>query len=455
MRKILTIVSLLVLPLSAVPAAESPPLPTLEQYLRDSAVSREAVEKSFTSYHRWRFDRELGVVDGEYAGEASGLPGGIDGSANIGTLQPNGARKAMLYADRKPRINTYGDSFTHGDQVNDGETWQEYLAGHLREPVGNFGVGGYGVYQAYRRMLREESTAHAAEYLILTICCDDSTRTLFRSWFPLTRAMTPAVFSGAKPNVEMDLGTGRFVEKESLIRTQQDMYRLTEPQWLVKNLKDDLALQLRLYGDGFGSGGSKSRIRDLDRKEISKLAQRLDFAFDWSLNDRQATVPSRYAAYGAPPITPMQAQALALLNRYSQRASIFIVDKAREFAQRSGKKLLIVLVVNAGDADAVANGGPRDNQELIDHLVKEKFDYFDMDQAMIDDYKKAGSSLSFSEYRKRYFVNGFGHLNPFGNNFFAYALKGKVVEWLDPKPPTYRVRGANQLDKDYFFNATR
>jgi hypothetical protein len=33
-------------------------------------------------------------------------------------------------------------------QVSDCETWQEYLAGHLGEPIRNFGMGGYGVYQA-------------------------------------------------------------------------------------------------------------------------------------------------------------------------------------------------------------------------------------------------------------------------------------------------------------------
>jgi lysophospholipase L1-like esterase len=306
-------------------------------------------------------------------GEEGGLPGGIDGSANVGTFQPNGARTAFMYADQKPRINTYGDSFTHGDQVNDGETWQEYLAAHLREPIGNFGVGGYGVYQAYRRMLREEKTDHAAQYLILTICCDDMTRSLFRSWFPLTRAMVPAVFSGAKPNIEMDLRMGRFVEKENLIPTEAAMYNLTNPRWLVEHLKDDLALQLQLYGSGGWTQG-KRRIRDLDRKAINKLAKLLDFPFDWSVDEKRPTVPSRYARYGDPPITPMQAQALALLNRYSQRTTIFILDRARAFAQQHGKKLLVVLVVNAGDIESLLKGGTRDNQEVLDYLVKEQFD---------------------------------------------------------------------------------
>jgi hypothetical protein len=51
------------------------------------------------------------------------------------------------------RINTYGNSFTQCHQVSDGETWQEYLAAPLGEPIRNFGVGGHGVFQAYRSTL--------------------------------------------------------------------------------------------------------------------------------------------------------------------------------------------------------------------------------------------------------------------------------------------------------------
>lgn len=44
---------------------------------------------------------------------------------------------------------TFGDSFTHCDQVDDDETWETYLAARLNKNVYNFGVGGYGTDQAY------------------------------------------------------------------------------------------------------------------------------------------------------------------------------------------------------------------------------------------------------------------------------------------------------------------
>jgi hypothetical protein len=130
---------------------------TWERYLRESAVSREVIDAFVQRPHWAAFDPELGYVLHNCL-----VPWGADGSRTIETFRPDGARSRFRYAGRKPRINTYGDSFTECNQVSDGETWQEYLTGHFGEPAGNYGVGNYGVYQAYRRMLRVERTADGA-----------------------------------------------------------------------------------------------------------------------------------------------------------------------------------------------------------------------------------------------------------------------------------------------------
>ena len=75
--------------------------------------------------------------------------------------------------ERPCRINTYGNSFTQCHQVSDSETWQEYLAGHLGEPIQNFGMGGFGIYQAYRRLLRREKVDKNSKYVILLHVGDD------------------------------------------------------------------------------------------------------------------------------------------------------------------------------------------------------------------------------------------------------------------------------------------
>jgi hypothetical protein len=337
-----------------------------------------------------------------------------------------------MYADRKARINTYGDSFTQCEQVSDGETWQERLAAHLGEPIRNFGVGGYGVYEAYRRMVREERTDHGAEYLILYICCDDSTRSLYRAkhtlLYPFWDYQGGRAFEGNFwPHVEMDLNSGHFVEKDNPLPTQESLYHMTEPQWMVDHLKDDLALQLDVYSTGF--------IQDLDRETISKLAASLDFPFDWSLRSQTGIVPGKYP--GFPPMNRMQAQASALLNRYSQRATVYILDKARAFARQNGKKLLVVLNLTTS-ISTLKEYGTRDDQETLDYLVKNKVDYFDMNEVYLSDSKKY--NLSFDGYMKLFFVGGSGHYSPYGNNFFALSIKDKIVDWLDPKPITYQRR---------------
>ena len=78
----------------------------------------------------------------------------------IFTVNSAGMRATREY-DRTPaddalRIALFGDSFTAGDDVRDGETWGHRLESRLveagmRAEVLNFGVSGYGMDQAYLR----------------------------------------------------------------------------------------------------------------------------------------------------------------------------------------------------------------------------------------------------------------------------------------------------------------
>jgi hypothetical protein len=395
-------------------AAAAGELP-FEQYLEASAVPKEVIDRFLRGPAWARFDPELGYIAGNY------LPAdGIDKSSTITTVQPNGARTSFVYTTRACRINTYGDSFTHGNQVSDAETWQEYLAGHLGEPIRNFGVGGYGVYQAYRRMIREERTGHGAEYLILYIWGDDHIRSLlrcrhaiiYRFWSHRGGTMFHCNFW---PNVEMNLETGQFVEKENLLNTPSALYRMTEPRFMVEQLKDDLALQLYAVALGY--------TRDLDRERISRLAARLGYRMDWS----QAS--------------ELRRQARELLDRYSLEATRFILGKTREFARQNRKKLFVVLFDPYRAMNEMRQSGTRYDQPVVDYLKKENFDYFDMNEVQLRDF--ARYSIPFNEYMKLYFV---GHYNPRGNHFFAYSIKDKIVSWLDPKPVPYQKRDAEPVD---------
>ena len=65
------------------------------------------------------------------------------------------------------RIAAFGDSFTHGDDVADRDTWAARLESRLtRSEVLNFGVGGYGTDQALLRYEAEGSAFHPAIVLL-------------------------------------------------------------------------------------------------------------------------------------------------------------------------------------------------------------------------------------------------------------------------------------------------
>ena len=393
----------------------APATVSYEDFLRESAVSREVIDRFLRGPSWAQFDSDVGYILGNY------LPtDGIDGSATISTVQPNGARTSFIYNGRKCRINAYGDSFTQCHQVSDGETWEEYLAGHLGEPIRNFGMGGFGVYQAYRRMLREERTDHPAEYLIFYIWGDDHIRSLLRCRHAITykswNHRGGAMFHGNFwPNVEMDFETGRFAEKESLLRTPAALYHMTDPQFMVDHLKDDLALQLYAFKSGY--------IEELDHERIGKLAAQLEYPWDWSQESTRAR------------------QVSEVLDRYSLRATQYILAKAREFSRQNGKKLLVVLFDPYRALNEMRETGKRYDQMIVDYLTQERFNYFDMNEVHLQDFKKY--SGPFDEYKKVYFV---GHYNPRGNHFFAYAIKDTVVKWLDPKPITYRNASPESID---------
>lgn len=90
---------------------------SFEQYLEKSVVSRTEVDRFLAGTTWAKFDPELGYVLSN-----SIMPWGIDHSSTIETLQADGSRTSFLYPSWKARINTYGDSWTECEQVNDGET---------------------------------------------------------------------------------------------------------------------------------------------------------------------------------------------------------------------------------------------------------------------------------------------------------------------------------------------
>ena len=383
---------------------------SFEEHIRETVPARKEIDVFLNEMSWAQFDRDIGYILGNY------MPhDGMDRSSTISTVQSNGARTSFMYKDRPCRINTYGDSFTQCHQVSDGETWQEYLAGHLGEPIRNFGMGGLGVYQAYRRMIREERTNHSAKYVILYIWGDDHIRSLLRCRYMLTKGWnqqtnrtegTGRMFHGNFwSNVEIDLETGKLEEKENLLPTPESLYKMTDPDWMYEALRDDLALQMYLY--------KNNQISDISIQQLKTLSKHLKCSVDFDGDSLRPSVAR-------------------LLEKYSFEATKYILGKAKEFIRANDKKLMVIIFDPYRVTMPLLQGTNRYDQEIVDFLNENEMNYIDMNLVHVEDFRSF--NLSINDYFKRYFI---GHYNPAGNHFFAYSIKDRIVEWLNPKPITY------------------
>lgn len=407
-RKLLKLASSL--PLVVPAPAQSQPA-TVRDFLGSLAYTREDVSIFLDPTQRnWaRFDPELGYLlrDGV-------LRDGVDGARTFLTFGSEGERKRINFAGRPCRINTYGDSFTQGHQVSDGETWQEYLAAHFGEPVRNFGIGGYGVYQAYRRMLREESTPAAAEFLILNIWgLDDHLRSI-DSWRWLrfgeywrTRPEHRHMFHGNPwAHVRLDLRTGKLIEIENPYATPSSLYKLSDKEHVYRQFRDDLIVKL-LVAQRKGTG--------IDLQELEALASALGIR----------------AALGSPEAIAETARAAHY--EYALRAGMLVVEKASAFAIGKKKKLLVLLSYDSRTVAGACEGFPRVDASFVEFLRKKNIPWVDVLSKHVEDFRSF--RLTPQEYVSRYFI---GHYKPVGNHFFAFAIKDAVAGWLEPKPMAYR-----------------
>lgn len=366
-----------------------------------------------------KFDHELGYVLKNYE-----FKDGMKGARSVYTYEEHGGHRKMLnYADQPCRINTYGNSFTQCAQVSDGETWQEVLAAHIREPIRNFGVGGYGVYQAYRRAMRTEAISDlAAEYIILNVWDDDHMRNIDAARWNRVAWMCRDLPRGGKDgypvhgfpwaHVRYDLEKRGFVELPGFCRKAEDLRKLVGCDAYHEIFKDDIVVHLYTLWEG----------GEAPVEELEKLAE--EFGLQVDLRDSQKRA----------------AGARRLHHTYGLRSTQYILDKMQVWAQEQDRKLMILL---SYDVPAVMNfieKGERFDEEFVQYLENKDFAYVDLLGKAAEEYKVF--HLSVEEFLERFYIERqgaqvFGHYNPYGNFWFAFAIRRELVNWLDPKPPAY------------------
>lgn len=408
------------IPVATALARAGAPGDATRKFLEPFVLRKETVDRFLDPKAQvWaRFDPEFG-----YLLRNSFVRDGVDGCHTLARYQATGQRQQVNFPDQPCRINTYGDSFTQGHQVSDGETWQEVLAAHFCEPIRNFGIGGFGVYQAYRRLLRTEGTAMGAKFLIFNIWGDDHLRSVY-SWrwlsFPanVVESMAGTMFH-ANPWVHARLNDqGNLVEKPSVCPTEKSLYSLCDLDYLVNTFGKDEIFQL-LFAQRTGEL--------LDQKSVEAVAAKAGAEkLDWS-NPKA-----------------VKASANKVLHRYAVKVGMVVMDRLQEFCQEKGKRLLVLLSYPVGSVWHACNRtkpGDPDNvdwhpQYFKEHLKARGIPFVDSLPAHVAEFDTF--KLSAKQYVDRYYI---GHYTPRGNHFFAYAMKDAIRDWLSPLPPAYQNNG--------------
>jgi hypothetical protein len=368
---------------------EAPPKATEQQtrdYLRPLLLTREDVDRWLKrqAFPFAKYDSKLGYLHTD-----RDFQEGLDGAVCRYRYDKLDARQMFAYAGEPCRINTYGDSYTSCEQVSDGETWQEALAAHLGEPLRNFGIGAYSVYQAYLRMVREEKKA-PARYIIFNVFHDDHVRNL-HGWQRFKFGVNRKSPSPTVPHLKVDLEKRTVAERPNPCPTEKSVYDLCDLDRVYTLFRDDFYLQ--------------NRLMRLAGKEKGEPLPATDY------EDERLLKPGIVA-------------------------SMRILERVNEFARKNDKVVLYVLSYSARSLAQAIKTEVRRDQAFVDYLKAEKLPYVDLLQAHATDAAQFKGAPE--EVLARYFVGRSGHYNPLGNHFCAFALKDALVRLLDPKPPAYK-----------------
>jgi len=144
------------------------------------SVAQVATIQSFIDKSRgyFEFDKEAGwtiQANGRYKELFQANSAGIRANREYGYDIPEGTM----------RITTFGDSFTHCDEIGNDSTWQVFM--ESCKPgleVINFGVGAYGLDQAYVRY-KNKGRRYKTDFVLIGFMPENISRTVntFRAFY--------------------------------------------------------------------------------------------------------------------------------------------------------------------------------------------------------------------------------------------------------------------------------
>lgn len=308
-----------------------------------------------------------------------------DGRAPLYRANHQGIRADREYAleasDDAIRISSFGDSYTHCNEVENHETWQEQLRRFdFRLEVLNFGVGGFGLDQALLRY-RQEGSRFNSDIVLIGYMTENIFRhvNVFRPFY-LPNTGTPL----SKPRFQLKNGQLTLIENP--------MQRLSQYRELLKNPETMLPLLGR--NDEFYQTSHKSSALDIlpSYRLITVLSHLYGDTGQIIRNGRYQVTSDAY------------------------QITVALLDQFYRTVQEDHALPVILIFPEPADIARYHKDGTKRYSPLIDYLSSRNYRYLDLMAAFSDPNNRM-------EMKELFVPPHFNHYSPGANRMVAESIR--------------------------------
>ena len=111
----------------------------------------------------------------------------------------------------------------------------------------------------------------------------------------------------------------------------------------------------------------------------------------------------------------------------------YVVELVERFCADNGIALLFMLSYGEASIRSVLDGRDRFDQAFVDWLKRRSCPVVDLCESFKNEFEH--STFGLDTLMRRYYTD---HHTPLGNVFTAWVVMDELVNWLHPKPVTYR-----------------
>lgn len=326
-------------------------------------------------------------------------------------INSKGSRINPGHEHLKTKIISFGDSFTFNREVNDDETWQYYLADLIDGNVANFGVGNYGLDQAFLRFKREIKNYKDAKLIVVGVVPDTIVRDL-SVWKHYSEFGNTF---GFKPRFMLERGELKLIKNPA--NKKEDFYNLKKIIPIIN--KHDYfyeSFKMNLFIFPYTISILKNPRKKLFLLFVSGLRYFFELLnIDWRRLKSDKIENAKKKVYNF----IVENRVKGYKDKEIRNLTISIL---KEFAKTSNEKkvpILFLLMPQKEDLDYIMKKGIY-YKKFIEEL-KKFMDYIDLGERFME-LQNPLSIFPSKKYSNKYEVFG-GHYNKAGNKIIAKEIK--------------------------------